>query len=140
MAMVRTACLVIGLALATSACNDHTTGPEADQAVTQFYQNLAARNYHAIYADASPELQQNVSEANFTGFLARVDRKLGACQPAVKAMSWNVNYTPNGVFRSQGFTRACANGTLTENVAMVVRGGQAKLYGYHADSPLLLTD
>jgi hypothetical protein len=138
--MVRTAGLIIGLALLTSACNDPTSGPLADQATTRFYQALAAKDYHGIYAATSPEFQQASSEPVFTGFLERIDRKMGPCRAPVKTANWRVNYSTSGVYRDQGYTRACANGTLTENISIVVRGGQAKMIGYHADSPLLLTD
>jgi len=138
--MVRTAGMIIGLALMTSACNDTTTGPLADQATAQFYQDLAAKDYHALYGLTSPEFRQVSTESNFTGFLQRIDRKMGRCQAPVKTANWRVNYSTNGVFRDQGYSRACANGVLTENISIVVRGGQAQIVGYHADNPILLTD
>jgi hypothetical protein len=76
----------------------------------------------------------------FAGLMQRISRKLGDCQAPSTTFDWHVNATQNGFFRTQGYTRKCANGELGESVTMVVRNGTAKLAGYYARSPLLLTD
>jgi len=138
--MARSALWAVGLALAVSGCGSSKDGPLADAAQSTFYQQLAAKNYQAIYDAASPELKQGIAGPTFIGFLQRVDRKMGVCQSPVKTANWRFNYTTNGYYQDQGYTRVCANGTLTETVSIVVRNGQAQLFGFHTDNPLLMTD
>jgi hypothetical protein len=132
--------LWIGLALLTSGCLGRDDSKWADAAVDRFYQHMAAKQYQAIYAEASPEFRASMAPDLFGKAMQRIDRKLGACQPPVKQPNWNVNATTNGYFRTQGYRRVCANGQLNETVTTVVRDGDAKLGGYYANSPLLLTD
>jgi hypothetical protein len=132
--------LWIALALALTGCSMKADNKLSDDATDRFYQELAAKQYAQIYQDAAPEFQAAMPADTFVRMMQRIDHKLGACQPPVKALDWHVNATTSGFFRTQGYIRACANGPLPESVTMVVRGGQAKLAGYFARSTLLLTD
>jgi hypothetical protein len=138
--MNRTLTLVISAALILGGCLNKTDTKAADDASARFYQQVAARQYEAIYDAAAPDLQSATSRDIFVGYMKRVDRKLGACQPAKARMDWHINVTSAGAFRTQGYSRACANGPLQEQVTLVIRGGVAKLAGYSANSQLLLTD
>ena len=73
-------------------------------------------------------------------FIPRRDDCKAPRQAPVTQTQWRTNATPQGVFQEQGYSRTCANGVLEESVTMVVRNGEAKLAGYQASSPLLLTD
>lgn len=131
----------LGAALALGGCGVSQTDSKAgDQVTKQFYDQVAAKQYAAIYQGAAPEFRQGVSQALFEGMMARIDRKLGACQAPAKAMSWRINVTSNGTVRDQGYSRACANGKLDETVTTITRDGKTQLAGYHANSPLLMTD
>ncbi|MFI4933299.1 MAG: hypothetical protein ACHP7N_01660 [Caulobacterales bacterium] len=130
----------IGLVLLASGCSAAGDSKQADEANSRFYQQVAAKQYAAVYQDAAPEFQNAMTSATYLGLMQRIDRKLGACGPPVKAFDWHANATTDGFFQSQGYTRTCANGQLGETVTMVVRNGHAKLAGYYARSPLLLTD
>jgi len=138
--MVRTIALFTGLALLLCGCGSPDDGPKAEQATNRFYALIAAKDYHTLYVETSPDFKANTAEALMTGLLTRIDRRMGACQAPVKSGSWSVNYNTGGEFRSQGYTRACANGPLNETVGVVIRGGEAKVVSYNADSPRLLTD
>lgn len=131
----------LGLALCAAGCVGGGEQTKQADAVTQrFIDALDAKAYPAAYAEVSPEFKATMSEDLFEGFVKRIDRKLGPCQAPVKDGNWRVNATTNGYFRDQGYTRACAKGTLQISVNVVVRGGEAKILGYRATSPLLLTD
>ncbi|HEX4196755.1 MAG TPA: hypothetical protein VHZ26_04875 [Caulobacteraceae bacterium] len=132
--------LWVGVALLTSGCLGQADAKKVDDATARFYQQVAARQYQVIYDQAAPELRDNISPDIFVGFMQRIDRRLGACQPPVKRMDFHTNATSQGFFQEQGYNQTCANGALQESVTMVLRGGEAKLAGYHASSPLLLTD
>jgi hypothetical protein len=138
--MFKRLAICVALVSLTTGCVGGEDSKKADAAADRFYQQLAAKQYQAIYDDAAPELRNAIQEPVLAGFLARIDRKFGDCQPPVKNGNWRFNMTTNGYFNDQGYTRSCAKGQLNETVSVVVRGGVGRLTGYHADSPLLLTD
>lgn len=130
----------MGLALAACGCVPQVDSKAGDQVAANFYRQVAAKDYAAIYQGSAPELKNSVTLELFTGMMQRIDRKLGACGAPQKQMSWRVNMTNTGVFRDQGYQRTCANGRLDETVTTVTRGGRTVLAGYHANSPVLMTD
>lgn len=138
--MNRTFALLVPAALVLGGCLNKTDTKAADEATTRFHQQVAARQYEAIYDAAAPDLRGATSRDIFIGYMTRIDRKLGACQPAKPRMDWHINVTSAGAFRTQGYSRVCANGPLQEQVTLVIRGGVAKLAGYSVNSQLLLTD
>jgi hypothetical protein len=138
--MNRTFALLIPAALILGGCLNKTDIKAADDATTRFYQQVAAKQYDAIYDAAAPDLQSATHRDIFIGYMKRIDRKLGACQAAKPRMDFHINVTPAGAFRTQGYSRDCANGPLQEQVTMVIRKGVATLAGYSGNSQLLLTD
>jgi hypothetical protein len=133
--MARRHALWIGLALLTSGCLGQADAKKADDATARFYQQLAAKQYQAIYDEAAPDLKTAASLDDFTALMQRVDQAMGACKAPVKRLDFHTNATPAGFFREQGYSRACANGPLTETVTIVVRNGQARLAGYRFAGP-----
>jgi len=130
----------VALVLMTSACLNKMDTKKTDDAMNAFFAQVRAKQYDAIYSAAAPELQATTTHDVFIGFMQRIDRKLGDCQPPLKQMNWHVNATSSGYFSTQGYTSACANGSLQQTLTVVLRGGEAKVAGYQASSPLLLTD
>jgi hypothetical protein len=138
--MVRKLAVVVLSATALTACLGQADTRQVDDATNQVFSQIQAKQYDAIYDNAAPEFQGAESKAIWDGFMQRIDRKLGACQTPKKTMNWRSNATTNGFFVAQGYSAACANGQLQLTVTTVLRGGQVKLVGYNANSPLLLTD
>ena len=132
--MNRKLTLCIGLALLTSGCLGSADTKKADDATTQFYQQVAAKQYQAIYDGAAPELKNSTSVADFIAVMQRIDDNMGACQPPVKRLDFHTKANPDGFLRDQGYTQTCANGKLTETVTIVLRNGVAKLAGYQFNS------
>jgi hypothetical protein len=132
--------LGIGALILLSGCMAKGDARKADAAEAAFYQQVAAHQYEAIYNAGAPELRNALPPEAFIGMMSRIDRKLGVCQAPAKRMDWRVNATTNGFFRTQGYTRTCANGVLTETVTTVTRDGETRIAGYYASNPLLLTD
>jgi hypothetical protein len=126
--------LGIGLALLTSGCLGSADTKKADDATTLFYQQMAAKQYQAIYEGAAPELKTSVSEADFIGMMQHIDDVAGACQAPVKRLDIHTQANPGGFLRSQGYSQTCANGKLNETVTIILRNGVAKLAGYE-DKP-----
>ena len=127
--------LWIGLALLASGCLGKADANKADEATARFYQQVADKQYQAIYDQAAPELRIASSADAFIGMMQRIDGALGACQPPVKRFYVRTNASPGVFFREQGYKRACANGELQESVTIVLRNGEAKLAGYNVQSP-----
>jgi hypothetical protein len=132
--------LWIGLAALAGGCSVAADTKLADRAESQFYDQVAAKQYLAIYQAAAPEFRSAMPQDTFIGMMNRIDRKMGACRPPVKLQDWHFNASPGGDLQTQGYSRACANGALNEHVTVVIRGGQAQIAGYYAANPLLVTD
>jgi outer membrane murein-binding lipoprotein Lpp len=130
----------IGLALFLGGCLNQADAAKMDAAQTQFFAQMKAKQYEAIYDAAAPEFKAATTEDTFVGFMQRIDRKLGDCQPPVKQVSWHANATTEGYFMSQGYSSACANGKLDQTLTLALRNGVVQVEGYNANSPLLLTD
>jgi hypothetical protein len=127
--------LCIGLAVLTSGCLGSADTKKADDATTQFYQQMAAKQYQAIYDASAPELKNTTSLADFIAVMQRIDDNMGACQPPVKRLDFHTKANPDGFLRDQGYTQTCANGKLNETVTIVLRNGVAKLAGYQFATP-----
>jgi hypothetical protein len=138
--MARKHALWIGLAVLLGGCSIAADTKLADKTASDFYAQVAAKQYAAIYQAAAPEFRGAMTSDTFVGMMTRIDRRMGACQTPKKAVNWRFNATQAGDFQTQAYIRACANGPLNETVTVVVRGGKAPLAGYQASSPLLLTD
>lgn len=132
----------VGLVLAApvAACLGQADTKAVDDATGRIFSEIQAKQYDAVYDDAAPEFQNASNRTVWDGFMRRIDRRLGACQTPKKTPNWRSNATPNGFFLTQGYQAACANGQLQLTVTTVLRNGHVRLVGYHADSPLLLTD
>ena len=127
--------LWIGLALLTSGCLGQADAKKADDATARFYQLVAAKQYQTVYDEAAVDLKNSTSAADFIAVMQRIDTNMGACQAPVKRLDIHTNATSAGFFRDQGYSRACANGTLNETVTIVVRDGVAKVAGYRFAGP-----
>jgi hypothetical protein len=129
--------LWVALALLTSGCLGQADSKKADDATARFYQQVAARQYQAIYDEAAPDLRNATSADDFIDFMQRIDTAMGPCQPPVNRLDWHSNATTSGFFLNRGYSRTCAKGSIKENVTIVVRDGAAKLAGYQMESHLL---
>jgi hypothetical protein len=118
-------------ALLLASCLNSADTKMADTATQVFYQQVAAKQYAAMYDGASTDLKNSISSDDFVAMMQRIDQNMGACGPPVKRMDVHTKVNGQGTFRDQGYTRKCANGDLEETITIVIRGGVAKLAGYH---------
>jgi hypothetical protein len=130
----------ISILLLTSGCLNSADSKQVDAAFVRLFSEIQAKQYDVIYDEAAPELQTSMPKDTFVAMLQRVDRKLGACPAPTTPTNWRVNATTGGYFAARSYALTCANGQMTESLTLVLRNGQAKLAGYNASSPLLLTD
>jgi hypothetical protein len=133
--MLRKTALTLVLAAPLVACLKAADTKAADDVTAKFYQGVAAKQYQAIYDSASPDLKNTIAGDAFVAMMQRIDTNMGPCQPPKKRMNIHINVDSQGTTRSQGYTRACANGPLNETVTVVLRNGTAALAGYRVDTP-----
>ena len=108
----------------------------AEDAVNRFHQMADSGRYHDIYVDTDPELKRITSEEQMTGLLSQIHERLGTVRTS-RESGFHVNAN-NGVSRVRlTYTTEFTGGTATENFNYRVEGGQARLAGYHIDSPNL---
>jgi hypothetical protein len=123
-----------GLALLLAGCLNQADNKAADDATTQFYQRVSAKQYAAIWDDAAPELNTTPKD-QFVAMMQHIDDVMGACQPPTKNGAWATNINNGVAMRTQGYQRVCANGALTEKVTVVIRNHVAKIGGFSYNAP-----
>ncbi len=138
--MKPTLALFVPIGLLLAGCVNKADSQAADARDRALFRAGRRQEYGLIYDNGAPDLKAATSRDIFIGYMTRIDRRLSVCQPAKPRMDWHINVTSAGAFRTQGYSRACANGALQEEVTIVIRNGVAKLAGYSANSQLLLTD
>jgi hypothetical protein len=135
MAMSGRIALTLALAFPLVGCIKAADTKAADAVTAQFYQEVAAKQYQAIYDGASPDLKNATSSDAFVAMMQRIDANMGACQPPKKQMNLHINENSQGIVRRQAYSRTCANGTLNETVTIAIRNGTAAFAGYHVVTP-----
>ena len=132
-------CSPIVAALALLGCSFSADYGDAKNATEVFHRLMDGSEYAAIYDTSAKRFQESATRENMIGFFKRINRKMGKCDAAPAAFS-GYQATTSGTFVTTTSSRMCANGTLSERFTWLMIGGKATLLGYHANSPLLLTD
>jgi len=96
-------------------------------------------DYTSIYDTAAKGFQTSATREQLTGFLKRVNRKMGKCGES-PAVFGGYQVATSGTFVTTTSSRTCANGTLNEQFVWLMIDGKATLLKYNANNPLLLTD
>jgi hypothetical protein len=123
--------LFVAPVLLLAGCLNKADAKLADDATATFYQEVAAKQYQAMYDGAANDLKNGVASDAFVAMMQRIDQNMGVCGPPKKRFDVHININSQGTFRDQGYARKCANGDLEETVTIVIRNGEAKLAGYH---------
>ena len=110
----------------------------SNAAVLQFHQNLNAEKYVEICADADQRfIAQNRDE--LIRILRAVRTKLGTAGDATLA-DIRVMSDPRGTFTITSYNTTFEKGSATEKFTFLNTSGNLKLYGYHIDSNVLITN
>jgi hypothetical protein len=126
-------------AIALCSCSFSTDYRDAVNATNIFHHRMDRGEYAAIYDTASKGFHTGGSRDTFIGFLTRINRKMGKCGEATIALGGYKGGT-SGTFVTLTSWRVCSNGTLGEQFVWQMNGGEATLFHYDAENPLLLTD
>ena len=116
------------------ACSDTIDGKSiAEPAVARFHQQLAAKNFEAMYAEGSQEFQQAAPKEKVLALYAAVDRKLGPLQDA-KQVNWRVETKNLVTTVVLVYESKFKEGGATETFTYKVTNGKAELVGYNINS------
>jgi hypothetical protein len=126
-------------AITLFGCSFSADYGDAKNATEIFHHLVDGGEYVAIYDSSAKGFQESATRENVVGFFKRVNRKMGKCGAAPAAFS-GYQATTSGTFVTTTSSRACANGTLSEQFIWLMVGGKATLLKYNANNPLLLTD
>ena len=126
--------LALGL-LVLGGCLNKADTKKVDDAQARFWSEMAAKAYGQIWDEAAPDLKASASRDDLIAFMQRLDAAYGDCKPATKAFNIHVNANSNGYFTTQGYASQCAKGRLETQLTTVLRGGEAKVAGFHLAGP-----
>ena len=137
----RSVALVVAalLAVCLAACSATKDVDNANAAVAQFRELMAAKKFDQIYSEAGDDLKKSTTEQSLTRLLEAVDRKLGAFKSA-QSNGWNVNYSGIVTTVTMKFKTQFERGSGVETFVYRITGGKALLAGYHIDSADMLVN
>jgi len=135
---MRGAIAIMAAALAAGGCTAGADRTTAEAGVAQFHQMVEAQRYHDIFVGAADEFRSGTSEAEGVRFLQMVHDRLGAVRSSTQS-GWRVNFTTGGTIVSLNYDTQFASAAGTENFVFRIAGRNARLVGYHVNSPALLS-
>jgi len=109
----------------------------AQASINRFHELLAAKKFDQIYSEASNDLKKSTTSADFSKFLAAIDRKLGVFSTAVNK-NWSINYGTGGTLVTLSDQSQYEKGSALETFSFVISNGKAMLNGYNIQSQELL--
>jgi hypothetical protein len=129
-----------GLALAILlllSCSSREQFDMAQAAISHFHELMAAKNFDQIYTEAFDELKSSTTSADFSKFLAAIDRKLGAFKTS-ENKSWSVKYGTGGTVVTIGIQSQYEKGSAVETFNFVIENKKPTLSYYNIQSQELL--
>ena len=126
--------LVLPLLLASCAGTD-----DAKRGVANFRARAAQTSFSEIYWRAAPEFRQSATEEQFLRLMTALDQKLGRWTSAGEP-GWNVTRGTAGQVVNLTYQSQFAKGAVSEQFTWRIEDGEPVLLGYHANSPLLITE
>ena len=131
--------MLVTCALFLLGCYSEADYNASKTTTRNFHQLMDRGEYEIIYASSDPGFQKNVSREDLGKFLARINRKMGACAEATEIFGGyqTMNVT---AYVTVNALRVCKNGNLKEQFVWLMTAGRPTLVKNNADSPLLLSD
>lgn len=125
--------LVLGMAMAVTACGGTASVKQAAQEVESFHHELDAGNYEAIWQASAPAMKASATKADFEKLMAAVHTKLGNTRKSTQS-GWRVNATTGGTFTVVGQDTEYARGKAAETFTFQSDGKRLRLVGYNINS------
>lgn len=131
-------CLILSLAAVFSSCAIGKHKESAEKAVERFHRQFNDGKFREIYAQSAEDFRKSTSEADLIALMDAVRRKLGTVVNAT-SRGWHVNANTSGTFVTVGYEVDFSEGKGNEQFVFLITKGQALLYNYNVNSPLLIT-
>ena len=112
---------------------------DTKRGVENFRARAAQTSFTEIYWRAAPEFRQSATEEQFLRVMTTQDRKLGPWTSAAEP-GWNVTRGTAGQVVNLTYQSQFAKGAVSEKFTWRIEDGEPVLLGYHATSPLLITE
>lgn len=112
---------------------------DAKRGVANFRARAAQTSFSEIYWRAAPEFRQSGTEEQFLRVMTALDRKLGRWTSASEP-GWNVTRGTGGQVVNLTYQSQFSKGAVSEQFTWRIEDGEPVLLGYHATSPLLITE
>lgn len=122
--------------LGVGGCSAGADRAAAEAGVVQFHQMVEAQRYHDIYVGAADEFRSAATEAEGVRFLQMIHDRLGAVR-STTPNGWRVNVSTGGTMVNLNYNTQFASAAGTENFVFRIAGSNARLVGYHVNSPAL---
>ncbi len=130
--------LAIVALITSSTCSFGKDKSIAEGSVAQFHKQFNARQFREIYNKSAEQMKNAATESQFVSLLEGTRRKLGSVEGS-RQQRWNVNTTTNGTFATLVYNTDFSEGKGTESFVFSIGSDEAKLVGYHVESPLFAT-
>ena len=128
--------LFLSFAFLLASCSSSEVKDAAFAEVDRFHERYNAEDFAAILADADPEFSQDDTQS--LEFFTAIREKFGAYQSSAEP-NWKVNYHTAGNRVFLVYQSEFENGAVTEEFTFSFSGEEVALYGYHVNSPLLVS-
>jgi hypothetical protein len=125
------------MALLAAGCSGNPDLSKVDPGIRQILAEVDAKQYGTIYDNSDSSAIYGETRDAFIANMQMIDTRMGACQPPVEIAKTDGNATRVAILFGETFTRACASGPMTVEVAIWVQGKQTHAGPYVAHSPLL---
>lgn len=109
----------------------------AREGVIHVHAQMDSEQFADIYSQADDALRATTKQQDFLDFMGAVHRKLGKVQDASQR-GFFVNFTTSGTQVRVNYVTKFEQGEAQEEFVWKIRGGQAKLLGYHINSKTLV--
>jgi hypothetical protein len=129
----------VAMAVTLCSCSFSADNDAARNATDAFHRLMDRGDYTVIYDTAAEAYKAAGTRNNSVAFFTWVNRKMGKCGEASVGVG-GYQASTYGTFVTMTSSRACANGTLSEQFVWRMVRGKATLVKYNANNPLLLTD
>lgn len=121
-----------------SSCSATKSKEMGELAVKKFHVQYNVGHHADIFLNADGEFRKTSSESDFISFLKAVQEKLGSVQEAtLKEYQINAEFG-GGILVRLNYDTQFERGKSIEQFIWRIENGQAKLLGYHLNSPVIL--
>jgi hypothetical protein len=135
-ASIRLLCALLA-AILVAGCSSSEDLAAVRSQISHFRDQVAARQFEQIYAEASEDLKKSTTEKQMVDILAAIERKLGAVKDA-QDNGWKIDFRTSGTVVTFSLKTQFEKGNGIETFVYRFSGKEPLLVGYHVNSNELI--